>query len=117
MIIDNYLSGKAHNFTPDPVVSTLSFSSKVIPDNVEMFPGASLTKGVHSYVAKQNKHRCNQNIQCNRYEEVPADFPTDICFHFNYRQCHDDNCPRAHVCRKCQGKHRADACREKTKRS
>lgn len=32
LIIDNYLAGKSKDFNPDPVVSTLTFSSQVIPE-------------------------------------------------------------------------------------
>lgn len=118
MIVDRYLSGRSSNFNQDLVISTLSFSAKVIPDTVEMFPGASLTKGVHSYQAsKQSKRRRNLNAQRTRQDETPSDFPADVCFYYNYRQCYDENCSKSHVCRKCQGKHRADTCRRETKRT
>lgn len=118
MIVDRYLNGKSSNFNPDPVISTLSFSAKVIPDSVEMFPGASLTKGVHSFQSsKQNKRRRNPSGLRSKADETPADFPSNVFFYFNYRQCHDEECPKAHVCRKCQGKHRADTCKRETKRT
>lgn len=116
MIIDKYVSGKALNFNPDPVILSLSFSAKVIPDSIDMFPGASLTKGVQSfYSSKQNKRRRNPTSQRSKSDETPSDFPPDVCFQFNYRQCYDENCNKAHVCRKCQGKHQADTCRRETK--
>lgn len=118
MIVDRYMCGRSINFNPDPVTSTLAFSSKVIPDSVDMFPGASLHKGVHSYqAAKQNKRRRNPGAMRSKQDETPSDFPPDVCFYFNYRQCLEENCPKAHVCRKCQGKHRADTCRRDTRRT
>lgn len=118
LIVNNYLSGKSKNFRPDPVSSTLAFSSGVIPESVEMCPGASITKGVVSYPVRRGRGRRNQNnFSRQRNEEVPQDFPMDLCFYFNYRQCNNDNCPKAHVCRKCRGAHRADSCKEKTRRS
>lgn len=45
LIIDKYVNGKATNFNPVPVASILAFSSRVIPDSVEMCPGGSITKG------------------------------------------------------------------------
>lgn len=59
LIIDKYLEGKATGFDPDSVISSLSFSSKIIPDNVELCHGASLTKGVISY--QQPKGPANTN--------------------------------------------------------
>lgn len=63
LIVDDYIKGKSRNFDPNPVASTLAFSSRVIPDYVEMCAGASITKGVHSYQAKQGRRRRNQNMQ------------------------------------------------------
>lgn len=118
MIINKYLEGKATGFDPDPVISSLSFSSKIIPDNVELCPGASLTKGVISYVQNKVSNKARKRGQpSRRSDDVPPDFPSDICFMYNYRQCVEDSCSKAHICRKCSGKHRADGCREKTRKS
>lgn len=48
MIIDKHLSGKSTNFNPNTVISSLTFSTHVIPDNVEICHGGSLTKVVIS---------------------------------------------------------------------
>lgn len=81
-IVDHFLEGKASSFDPDPVASSLTFSSRVIPDHIELCHGASLTKGVRSYpVNKQPKKHKPGSYQ--RQNEVPIDFPSDICFFFN----------------------------------
>lgn len=118
LIIDKYLEGRATGFDPDPVISSLTFSSKIIPDTVELCPGASLTKGVVSYIASKSmgRGRRRNNIG-RRSEEIPPDFPQDICFMYNYRYCGEENCAKSHICRKCSGKHRGDTCREKTHKS
>lgn len=115
-IVDEYLDGRAGGFDPDPVISSITFSSKVIPDSVELCPGASLTKGVISYQQNKIRGRRRGNMG-RRQDETPPDFPQDICFMYNYRQCLDDNCSKSHTCRKCTGKHRADNCREKSRKS
>lgn len=119
LIIDRYLEGKAAGFDPDPVISSLTFSSKIIPDSVDLCPGASLTKGVTSYIqtSKSTGRGRRRNPTTRRSDEIPTDFPQDICFMYNYRFCGDENCSKSHVCRKCSGKHRADNCREKTRKS
>lgn len=61
LIIDGYVNGKSTNFNPDPVSSTLAFSSQVIPESVEMCSGASITKGIYSYQARPGKRRRDQN--------------------------------------------------------
>lgn len=119
-IIDKYLDGKAGGFDPDPVISSITFSSKVIPDTVDLCPGASLTKGVTSYqVSKlgRGRRRSNNLNSYRRGDETPSDFPHDICFMYYYRQCLDENCQKSHTCRKCSGKHRADSCRDRTRKS
>lgn len=113
-IIDKFIQKKSGGFEPDSVGSTLTFSPRIIPDATELCHGASLTKGTHSYVAsKQTKRRVGKAQKWGKTEEIPADFPSDICFFFNYRNCQDDNCPKAHVCRKCNGRHRADSCKSR----
>lgn len=113
-IIDKHIQGKSGGFDPDPIGSSLTFSTRTIPDSVDLCQGASLTKGTLSYVAsKQTKRRGGRSARTGRSDEVPSDFPSDICFYFNYRLCHDENCPKAHVCRKCNGCHRADSCKSK----
>lgn len=117
LIIDRFASGKSKDFTPDTVLSLLSFSANVIPDSVELCLGASLSKGVVSYLPSwqlQSRRRRN-NPGVRKAEEVPADFPSDVWFF--YRQCTEENCNKAHVCRKCRYKHRADMCKEKTRKS
>lgn len=92
MIIDKYVSGKSSNFNPDPVISTLSFSAKVIPDSVDMFMGTSVTTGVHSYQSsKQNRRLRNPMGQRPKHDETPVAFPPNVCFYFNYRQCNDES--------------------------
>lgn len=115
-IVDKYLEGRAGGFDPDPVVSSITFSSKIIPDTVELCPGASLTKGVISYQQNKIRNRRRGNTG-RRSDETPPDFPQDICFMYNYRQCLEDNCNKSHTCRKCSGKHRADNCRERSRKS
>lgn len=118
LIMDKFISGKSHRFEPDTVISSLTFSSNVIPDSVELCHGASLTRGVLSYQPLKQQTRRRRNIQATRKsDEIPHDFPTDICFLYNYRQCQDDSCNKSHVCRKCMGRHRADSCKEKTRRT
>lgn len=115
-IVDRFIRTKSHGFEPDPVGSSLCFPPRVIPESVEICHGGSLTKGIRSVaVSKQTKRRKGQNSPKSGRDEVPADFPADVCFYFNYRSCNDESCPRKHICRKCHGKHRADSCREKTK--
>lgn len=117
LIIDKYVAGKSSRFEPDTVLSSLSFSANVIPEGLDLCHGASLTKGVISYQpAKPRKRRVPQQVQ-RKSEEVPPDFPADVCFFYNYRQCYDDNCTRAHTCRKCGAKHRADTCKERVRKS
>lgn len=117
MIVDKYLETKASTFTPDPVILSLTFSSRVIPDNSDMCHGASLTKGVHSYQINKAAGKKKRPGQSRRADEVPLDFPSDICFFYNYRQCGDDNCLKSHTCRRCGAKHRADTCRERSRKS
>lgn len=115
-IIDRFVEGRCRTFAPDTVVSSLTFSPRLIPETVELCHGASLTKGVRSFTTKpKQRKRPQSGYRGVKSEEIPHDFPTDICFFFNYRQCTDDNCSRSHICRKCHGKHRADSCKEKTK--
>lgn len=115
-IVDNFINGKSTNFNPDTVVSSLTFAPRIIPDNVELCHGASLTKGVRSFTGKQKQRRKQSgNSKPVKVDDVPSDFPPDICFFYNYRQCFDENCSRSHLCRKCHGRHRADGCKEKTK--
>lgn len=110
-IIDKYLRCKSAGFEPDTVGSSLTFSARIIPDNIQLVHGASLTKGIKSVqLGKQTQAKWRKPGQ--RRDEVLADFPSDICFRYNYRQCNDDNCQKAHSCRKCHGKHRADTCRK-----
>lgn len=117
MIVDRFLEGKSSSFAPDPVLSSLTFSSRIIPDSSELCHGASLTKGVTSYPTNRPNRGKKRPGQSRRYEDVPADFPADICFYFNYRRCYDENCPKSHTCRRCGGKHRADACQDKSRKS
>lgn len=118
LIIDKHLSGKSDNFNPDTVISSLTFSTRVIPDNVEVCHGGSLTKGVvSSQLGGKQTRRRRPNYSPRKQEDVPADFPSDICFFYNYRYCSDETCNRAHICRKCSGKHRADTCKEKSRKS
>lgn len=117
MVIDKYLSAKSGSFNPDPVLSSLTFASQVIPDYTEICHGGSLTKGVTSFVNKNPRRRRMGGFQQKKVDEVPADFPSDICFFYNYRHCADDSCNKAHICRKCFAKHRADTCKERSKNS
>lgn len=110
MIINKYLQGRSPGFSPDPVISALTFSSQVIPDPAEICHGGSLTRGVSSVVPSKQRSRRGTN-QTRKPDEVPADFPSEICFFYNYRQCWEDNCSKAHICRRCSGKDRADSCR------
>lgn len=113
-IVDKFLKSKSGKFDPDPVGSSLTFSPRIIPDSVDLCLGASLTKGTHSYIATKPPRRpAVRGARTSRSDEVPSDFPADICFLFNYRQCNDDNCTKSHVCRKCNGRHRADSCKSK----
>lgn len=112
LIVDKFLEGKTSTFEPDPVLSSLTFSSKIIPDNIEMFQGASLTKGVNSYQVNKPSRGKKRVNQPRRYDEVPPDFPSEICFYYNYLQCLDESCHKSHTCRKCGAKHQADSCRE-----
>lgn len=115
-IVDKYINSKSYGFEPDPVGSSLCFPPRVIPDSVEICHGGSLTKGIRSVpVTKVNKRKKGLNSPRQGRDEVPADFPQDVCFYYNYRSCTDESCTRNHICRKCHGKHRADSCREKTK--
>lgn len=116
LIVDKYVMGKSTGFEPDSVLSSLTFSAKVIPETTELCHGASLTKGVVSYPATRTARKRRAGQQ-RRSEEVPLDFPAEICFFYNYRQCNDEACNKSHVCRKCGGKHRADSCRERTRKS
>lgn len=116
-IVDKHLEGKVGGFDPDPVISSITFSSKVIPDSVELCAGASLTKGVISYQQAKPARNRRRTYTSRRPDETPPDFPQDICFMYNYRQCLDDNCSKSHTCRKCSGKHRADSCRERSRKS
>lgn len=115
-VIDRYVNTMSRDFHPDPVGSSLCFPPRVIPDSVEICHGGSLTKGIRSImISKQNKRKKGQSSPRSGRDEVPADFPADVCFYYNYRHCNDDSCSRSHVCRKCHGKHRVDTCKEKTK--
>lgn len=116
MIVDNFLEGKASSFAPDPVISSLTFLSRIIPDSADLCHGASLTKGVVSYQVNKPARRRKRWGQTRRQEEVPVEFPPDICFYYNYRQCLDESCMKSHTCRKCAGKHSANSCREKTRK-
>lgn len=117
MFVDKYVDKKSSTFARDPVISTLTFSSWVIPDNSDMCHGASLTKGVQSYQVNKSSGKKKRQGQTRRYDKVPADFPGDICFYYNYRQCSDDSCQKLHTCRKCGARHRADSCRERSRKS
>ena len=44
---------------------------------------------------------------------TPEGFPSDICYHYNYRVCSAANCAKQHICRTCKGSHRAQGCHEK----
>lgn len=116
-IIDRVVEGRSRSFAPDTVVSSLTFSPRLIPENIELCHGASLTKGVRSFAAKAKQKKRPQSGYRGgvKSDEIPQDFPSDICFYFNYRHCTDENCPRSHICQKCHGKHRADSCKERTK--
>lgn len=117
MVIDKYLDKKSSTFAPDPFISTLTFSSHVIPDSSKLCHGASLTKGVQSYQVNKTLGRRKRVGQPRRSDEVPFDFPNDVCFYYNYQQCADDNCSKTHTCRKCGARHRADTCRERSRKS
>lgn len=46
--------------------------------------------------------------------EIPDGYPEGNCFHWNYRNCTNTSCQRKHVCRICEGHHKAVGCpREK----
>lgn len=113
----NTLTVKQGGYDPDPVISSLTFSAKVIPDSIELCPGASLTKGVASYQISKGPRGRRRANNYRRGDETPPDFPQDLCFMYNYRQCLDEHCTKSHICRKCSGKHRADSCRERTRKS
>lgn len=57
LIVDKYLASKSGGFNPDPILSSLTFSTQVIPDSTEICHGGSLTKGVSSYVNKNPRRR------------------------------------------------------------
>lgn len=81
LIIDKFLAGKSSCFDPDPILSSLTFSTQVIPDNTEICHGGSLTRGVLSYVNKNPRRRRGVSqtkksvSQTKKSEEVPSDFP------------------------------------------
>lgn len=81
LIIDKFLSGKSHRFDPDTIISSITFSANVIPEGVDLCHGASLTKGVLSYLpAKQTRRRRSGQLNPRRSEDVPADFPPRCVF-------------------------------------
>lgn len=87
MIIDKHIGGKSGGFNPDTVLSSLTFSSRVIPESIEICHGGSLTKGVMStQLGKQTCRRRTTNAP-RKLDEVPPDFPNDVCFFYNYRFC------------------------------
>lgn len=116
MIMDKYIEGKASTFSPDPVISTLTFSSRIVPEGSELCHGASITKGVASYLVNKPSRGRKRGFQPRHYDEVPQDFPNEICSYYNYRQCMDEGCQKSHTCRKCGAKHRADTCRERSRK-
>lgn len=80
-IIDDYVNGKASTFQPNTVVSSLTFSPRIIPESVELCHGASLTKGVRSYSSKQKlKKKQAGSSRPVKSDEVPADFPRMFVF-------------------------------------
>lgn len=114
-IIDRFVNKVRRNFDPDPVISSISFSPRVIPETVEICHGGSLTKGVRSMPVSRTPQKRRKGQPFSSNMEVPPDFPDHICFFYNYRNCNEENCTKSHVCRKCNGKHRADSCRERTR--
>lgn len=81
MLADKFLEGKLGGGVgggegsglPEPVIS--SFSSKIIPDTIDLCQGASLTKGVTSIVNKLFKGRKRNFGHSRRKDEGPSDFP------------------------------------------
>lgn len=42
--------------------------------------------------------------------EVPDGYPEGNCFFWNYRSCNNSSCQKKHVCRNCEGHHKAVGC-------
>lgn len=57
LIIDKFLTGKSRGFHPDPVLSSLTFATQVIPNTAEICHRGSLMKGVSSFVNKNPRRR------------------------------------------------------------
>lgn len=100
-VIDNFLKNPLAGFkVADSVAIGHSFHpAKLILDNQER-GGTSRQK------RKQNRKPVKG--------EIPDGYPENNCIFWNYRVCNNSGCQKKHICRVCEGNHKAVGCpREK----
>ena len=69
--------------------------------------------GVDGTVAYKQLAGGNKSSRSTSHGDF-SDFPSDVCWLFNFRSCDSNFCKRKHVCHLCRGSHRGRACPSKT---
>lgn len=101
-IVQRVVNGIMPRFAPYPIGASLHFSPNIVSVNE---PSSYQQRYARN---RRGGRRGRQNNQDDKVD-IPADFPPEICYLYNYRSC-QGNCGRNHVCRVCRGKHDARSC-------
>lgn len=98
-LIDAVIAREIMSFIPGyPLASCLHFhASNMVRNQISVGRGRGRGRG--------------RGGRSDRKGIPPEGFPDHICYDYNYRSC--DGCSKSHVCRVCNGTHRAINCPRK----
>lgn len=104
-VVDAVLSKEIPTFVPGyPLATSLHFhaANMITNQNWERFSSGSRGRG-------RGRGRGGKNDR--KGPVVPEGFPDSICYFHNYANC--DGCSKNHVCRICNGPHKAPGCNKR----
>lgn len=97
-VVDRFLKNPLVGFpVADPVALGYSFHPAKLANDIDV---------KQQNVAKRKKVTGKQN----RPGGIPEGYPESNCFFWNYKSCWNNSCAKKHVCRLCEGSHRAVGC-------
>lgn len=97
-VIDNFLNNPVAGFK---IVDSVAIGQAFHPAKLN---SDSLDKGLGA--GQQRRKQWKKTSK----GEVPEGYPDNNCFFWNYRVCNNVNCQKKHICRVCEGNHKATGC-------
>lgn len=97
-VVDAFLKSPGRGFSmADPVAIGYSFHlARLVSENNDARFGDS----------KKSKKRAAKSSK----GDIPDGYPESNCYFWNYKVCTNQNCSKKHICRLCEGAHKAVGC-------